>query len=104
MGSWYVMWWRLTHRYQQLGGTWHFHLQGYGERTHTLKRELAGSSKLYLMESHPVTILNKLKSPLHITCLGLIYMSTRVIKLHTEFLERYAVSFSPQNTWSCPNL
>jgi len=43
-------------------------------------------------------ILNKLKSPLHITCLGLIYMSTRVIKLHTEFLKRYAVSFSLHKT------
>ena len=39
-------------------------------------------------------ILNKLKSPLHITCLGLIYMSTRLVELHTEFPERYAVSFS----------
>jgi len=27
MGSWYVMWWCLTHRYQHLDGTWHFHLQ-----------------------------------------------------------------------------
>jgi len=43
-----------------------------------------------LMESHPVIILNKLKSPLHITCLGLTYMTTRVVKLHNEFLKRYA--------------
>jgi len=28
MGSWYVMQWCLTHRYQHLRGTWHFHLQG----------------------------------------------------------------------------
>jgi len=40
------MWWCLTHSYQQLGGTWHFHLQGYRERTHNLKSEAAGSSKL----------------------------------------------------------
>jgi len=33
MGSWYVMWWCLTHRYQHLDGTWDFHLQGLKERT-----------------------------------------------------------------------
>jgi len=55
-------------------------------------------------------ILNKLKSPLHITCLGLIYMSTRVVKLRTEFLKRYAVSFSLHKTygdvplWTCPEI
>ena len=27
MGSWYVMWWCLTHRYQHPGGTRHFHHQ-----------------------------------------------------------------------------
>jgi len=27
MGSWYVMQW-CPHRYQHIGGTWHFHLQG----------------------------------------------------------------------------
>jgi len=43
-------------------------------------------------------ILNKLQSPLRITCLGLIYMSTRVVELHTEFLKRYAVSFSLHKT------
>ena len=45
-----------------------------------------------LMESYPVILFpTNLKSPLHITCLGLIYMSTRVIKLLIEFLKRYAV-------------
>ena len=43
-------------------------------------------------------ILNKLKSPLHITCLGLICMSTRVVKLRYEFLKRYAVSISLHKT------
>jgi len=43
-------------------------------------------------------ILNKLKSPLHITCLGLIYMSTRVVELRYEFLKRYAGSFSLHKT------
>ena len=37
-------------------------------------------------------ILNKLKSPLQITCLGFIYMSTRVAELRIEFL-KYALSF-----------
>jgi len=32
MGSLYVMRWCLTHRYQHLGGTWHFHLQALKER------------------------------------------------------------------------
>ena len=33
-------------------------------------------------------ILNQLKSPLHITCLDLIYMSTRAIQLCVKFLKR----------------
>jgi hypothetical protein len=43
-------------------------------------------------------ILNKLKSPLHITCLGLIYLRARFIKLHLKFLKRYAVSFPLHKT------
>jgi len=35
-------------------------------------------------------ILNKLKSPLLITCLGLIYTGTRVVKLHIKFFKTYA--------------
>jgi len=52
-----------------------------------------------LMESHPVTLFSTNKSPLHITCLGLIYKSTRVVELRIEFLEMYAVSFTSQNAW-----
>jgi hypothetical protein len=37
MGSWYVMWWCLTHMYQHLGGTWpSSELEG--KNFHTLKR------------------------------------------------------------------
>jgi len=43
-------------------------------------------------------ILNKLKSPLHITCLGLTHLRARVIELHIEFLKRYAVNFSLHKT------
>jgi len=64
-----------------------------------------------LMESHPITLFStNWKSTLHITCLGLIYMSTRVVELHIEFLERYAVSFSLHKThgdvplWTCSAL
>jgi len=35
---------------------------------------------------------------LHITCLGLIYLTARVIELHVEFLKRYAVSSSLHET------
>ena len=51
-----------------------------------------------LMGSHPMTILSQLKSPSHITCLGLIHMSTGIIELHYEFFKRYAVSFSLHKT------
>jgi len=46
-----------------------------------------------LMESHPRTLFPELKYPLHIACLGLIYMSTRVTELCVKFLKTYAVSF-----------
>ena len=104
------MWWGLTHRYRRLGGTWHFHLQGWKERTFISWRGgqqvppncLGLSTKPHGVTFHDF-ILNKLQSPLHITFLGLIYMSTRVFKLHIKFLKRYTVQFHPsQNTWQCP--
>jgi len=53
MGSWYVMWWCLTHRYQHFGGTWHFHLQSWKERTLIpWSGRAAGSSKLFRFIYH----------------------------------------------------
>ena len=105
MGSWYVRWWCLTHRYQHLGGTWHFHLQGYKERTLVPWRgqqQVPPNCLGLPTKPHAVTsrdsILNKLKSPLHITCLGLIYMSISFVELSIKFLKRYAVSFSLHKT------
>ena len=85
-----------------------------GKNSRTLKRGAAGppnylglSTKPHGVTSHDF-ILNKLKSPLHITCLGLIYMSTRIIELRIKFLKRYAESSSIHRThgdvplWTCP--
>jgi len=56
-----------------------------------------------LMESHPTTLSSTF--PLHITCLGLIYMSTKVTELRIKFLIIYAVKFlTSQNTWWCPSI
>jgi len=118
MGSRYVIWWCLTHRYQHLGGTWHFNLQGYKERALVPWRGGQQVPPKFLGLStrpHGVTscdiILNKLKSPLHITYLGLIYSSNRVVELHINFLKSHAVSFSLHKThgdmfllWTCPTL
>jgi hypothetical protein len=45
MGSWYVMWLFLTHRYQHLGGTWPS--SELGENNRTLKRGAEGSCILF---------------------------------------------------------
>ena len=75
-----------------------------GKKSCILKRGAAGSSKLLGLSTKPHGVtsryfLNELWSPLHITCIGLIYMSTRVVELYIEFFERNAISFTSQNTW-----
>ena len=65
MGSWYVTWWCLTHRYQHLGGNLAFTFSGLeGKNSCNLKR--GGSRFLQivwvylpnLMESHSVTLFS----------------------------------------------
>ena len=50
-----------------------------------------GKINYKITKPHGVTfcnfILNKLKYPLHITHLGLVYMRTRVIELRIQFLK-----------------
>ena len=106
MGSLYTLQWCLTHRYQHLGGTWHIPSSVLeGKNSRTLKRGVQQvppncfglSTKPHGVTSYDFT-LNKLKPPLHIICLGLIYMSTRVSELRIKFLKRYTVNFSLHKT------
>jgi len=55
------------------------------------------SIKPHRVTSHDF-ILNKLKPPLHITCLGLIYLRARVIELCYNSSKKYTVSFSLHKT------
>jgi len=83
-------------QYQHLGETWHFPSSGLeGKNSCTLKRGggqqipsnyLGLSTKPYGVTSREF-IPNKMKSPLHITCVGLRYMSTRVSELCIKFLK-----------------
>ena len=102
-------WWNLAFPYSGLEG----------KISHALKRGqqvlpncLGLSTKPHGVISFDC-ILNKLKSPLHSTCLSLIYMSTRVVKLHIKFLKTHAVVMSlhkthgdvpPLNLFSTENL
>ena len=119
IGSLYVMQWCLAHRYQHLGGTWHFHLQGWKERTHEPWRGvwqvppncLSLSTKPHGVISRDF-ILNKPKSPLQITCLGLMYMSTRVVELNCvsnssqdmQYVSHFTKQMVMSPLWNCPEL
>jgi len=81
MGSWYVMQWCLTMVELDISI-----VRSEGKNSRTLKRGqqvppncLCLTTKPHGVTSHDFN-LNKLKSRLHITCVGLIYMSTRVIE------------------------
>jgi len=87
-------WWNLAFPSSELEG----------KNSHTLKRgqKVPPHCLGLSTKPHSVTprdfIVKKLKSPLHITCLGLIYVSTGVVELHIKFLKRYAISFSLHKT------